>query len=331
MILLGNKNFYKANLHCHTTNSDGTLTPNRIKEEYKKRGYSVVAFTDHEHIIDNSYLSDEEFLAINGCEIAIKEFPKESTLKNYNMKVVHLNFYAKTPQNTVTPCYNSVYDHFLNDDIVGLVKKDGEFKREFSEKGINKIIKTANEKGFLVSFNHPSWSLASEADFIGFKNLFAIEIYNYSSTIEGFSDDEKAFDRMINIGENVFCVACDDNHNRFSLNGAYNDSFGAWVNISAESLNYESIISALERGEFYASTGPSIKFLERKGREITIETSPAKKISLITRGRRTESVLAEENEYLTCVKLSLKDTDGYFRIKVTDEKGKCAYTNKFDI
>jgi hypothetical protein len=37
-----------------------------------------VAFTDHEHVIDNSHLTDENFLAINGCEVAIKEFEKQA-------------------------------------------------------------------------------------------------------------------------------------------------------------------------------------------------------------------------------------------------------------
>ena len=44
--------FYKANLHCHTVLSDGRWTKEQVKEEYRKRGYSVVAFTDDNH---NSY------------------------------------------------------------------------------------------------------------------------------------------------------------------------------------------------------------------------------------------------------------------------------------
>ena len=75
-ILLDEKKGYlKANMHCHTTCSDGRLTPEEIKEEYKKMGYSVVAFTDHEHVIDQSHLTDDSFLAITGCEVAIKEIP----------------------------------------------------------------------------------------------------------------------------------------------------------------------------------------------------------------------------------------------------------------
>ena len=31
--------FYKANLHCHTTVSDGCLTPEEVKAAYKEKGY----------------------------------------------------------------------------------------------------------------------------------------------------------------------------------------------------------------------------------------------------------------------------------------------------
>ena len=36
--------WYRANLHCHTTVSDGHWSPERIKEEYIRAGYSIVAF-----------------------------------------------------------------------------------------------------------------------------------------------------------------------------------------------------------------------------------------------------------------------------------------------
>ena len=54
-------NFYKANLHCHTTLSDGRLTPEEVKEFYKNRGYSIVAYTDHDILIPHDDLNDENF------------------------------------------------------------------------------------------------------------------------------------------------------------------------------------------------------------------------------------------------------------------------------
>lgn len=38
---------YKANLHTHTTNSDGHLTPDAVVDRYHQLGYRILALTDH--------------------------------------------------------------------------------------------------------------------------------------------------------------------------------------------------------------------------------------------------------------------------------------------
>ena len=65
---------YKANLHCHTTLSDGRLTPQQVKAHYLEHGYSVVAFTDHNVLIDHSDLNDSRFLALTGIEVDTDSF-----------------------------------------------------------------------------------------------------------------------------------------------------------------------------------------------------------------------------------------------------------------
>ena len=37
----------KANLHTHTTNSDGTFSPSEVIGFYADAGYDVLAFPDH--------------------------------------------------------------------------------------------------------------------------------------------------------------------------------------------------------------------------------------------------------------------------------------------
>ena len=64
-------NFYKANLHCHTNCSDGKLSPKEVKELYKANGYSVVAYTDHNIMVDHSDLDDDGFLALSGYEFNV--------------------------------------------------------------------------------------------------------------------------------------------------------------------------------------------------------------------------------------------------------------------
>ena len=65
--------FYKANLHCHTNVSDGRLTPKEIKNIFKAKGYSVVAFTDHDVMIPHPELADKDFLPLNGYEMEVSE------------------------------------------------------------------------------------------------------------------------------------------------------------------------------------------------------------------------------------------------------------------
>ena len=71
--LLGEGNFYKASLHTHTTISDGRIEPEQVKKMYKDKGYSIVAFTDHEVLVSHRELSDDNFLALTAYEIGINE------------------------------------------------------------------------------------------------------------------------------------------------------------------------------------------------------------------------------------------------------------------
>ena len=61
--------FFKANLHSHSTFSDGALTPAEMKAVYQAQGYSIVAYTDHDLMFHHRELNDNSFLALSGFEI----------------------------------------------------------------------------------------------------------------------------------------------------------------------------------------------------------------------------------------------------------------------
>ncbi len=325
ILLSEDKNFYKANMHCHSTKSDGEMTVEELKEHYKANGYSVIAFTDHEHLIDNSHLNDENFLAITACELAIKEFKNLSTLKKTDMKVCHLNLYAKNPSNTDTPCYNSQYDHYKDNVEEGsIVHTCGEYEREYSAEGINDIIEKANAGGFLVSYNHPRWSLENAADYLGYKGLWGVEIYNHSCAINGYYEyDINAYDDFLRSGQKIACVAGDDNH-------SYADTCGGYTVINAESLKYKDIINALENHNFYTSFGPVIKslYIEDNVAHITYEKGEYAVIS--TKGRRVEKQPAKNPEGENTAHFKIfPNEDVYVRFDVADKFGRrantCAY------
>ena len=124
-------------------------------------------------------------------------------------------------------------------------------------------------------------------------------------------------------------MATDDNHNRYLFDDPQNDSFGGFVMIKAKELTYGAVIEALEKGEFYASTGPLIEALYLENDKICIDVEGAKRISLTTDNRHTQVRTAGEGEVLTHAEFDTQHINAYFRIEVTDSQGKRAYTNAY--
>ena len=60
--------WYRANLHTHTTASDGDVPPAEAAELYRKAGYHVLALTDHNRTNDVSDMSRKNFLVVSGIE-----------------------------------------------------------------------------------------------------------------------------------------------------------------------------------------------------------------------------------------------------------------------
>ena len=89
--------FYKANLHSHSTVSDGTLSPAEMKALYKSRGYSVLACTDHELLVPHHDLTDEDFLMLTGFELGFDEGWRSNFL---HARVCDLCMIALDPENT---------------------------------------------------------------------------------------------------------------------------------------------------------------------------------------------------------------------------------------
>ena len=103
---------------------------------------------------------------------------------------------------------------------------------------------------------------------------------------------------------------------------------GTSEKVNAECLDYNTIMNALQKGEFYCSTGPEIYSLVRKGNTVTIKTSPAKRIALSTQGRRCDVLWGDG---ITEATFELQPTDGYFRITVDDFSGNHAHSQAYEV
>ena len=297
--------FYKANMHCHSTCSDGKWTVETLKEEYMKRGYSVVAFSDHDRCISHNELSGADFLALTAYEADVSDWAvKDSRFR----RCYHFNCFAKSPEadgREVTPV------------------------PEYRDMAaVNDFVARLNEAGFLVCYNHPNWSQQTLDDYGGLKGLFGCEVYNHSAMLDGIdADQEQPYDALLRRGNRLFCLSADDNHDHFPPEHPLNDSFGGFIMIKAPALSYGAIMTALERGEFYASMGPEIYSLYVEDMQLHVECSGVRSIHMTTAGRRAAVARAETGKTLTSASFEIDPTDGYVRLQLTDREGLRANTN----
>ena len=325
--------YFKAALHIHTTVSDGKLTPEETKAAYKARGFQIVAFTDHEVCVAHPELKDKDFLPLTSYELSFN--PKGNShfcLK----KTYHLCFIAKDPENRW-----QVYDP---DVIIGNSGKyadqvvcDSFESRDYSLDQVNDTIARANEQGFLVAYNHPAWSLQGYEDYSGLKGLWAMEVYNNECNRLGFDDNNsQIYQELLKLGNRLFPLATDDFHNLRNEQSIG----GGWVMVGAHALEYGSVIQALERGDFYASTGPVIHSLTLDGTVLKIHCSPAQRIIVFTQNRHAaefmhcDGTTIEQAEidlasWLAFWKENHREDEAFIRVIVTGPNGHKAYTRAY--
>lgn len=296
--------FYKANLHCHSTLSDGRYTPEQLKALYLQHGYQIIAFSDHNRLVPHPELKEEGFLPLNAVEIDIS---REGDPKG-GRRTYHLNFYAR----------EETRSEFVP------------FCREYKVQFINELIARANEAGFLVQYNHPRWSLQDARDYLPLEGLWGFEVFNTGCEVEmlnGWGDEE--FVQMLRAGRRLAPVATDDNHNRFGEEDPCCDSFGGFTMIKAPELTYDAIWSALEKKDCYASNGPLIRQLYIENGMVYLETSPAAVLMMRTETRHTE-IRRAFGETLTQAAFPLDRNPEYIRFEVADARGRKAMTRAYE-
>ena len=303
-------NFYKGNLHSHTINSDGKLTPLESTELYKSEGYDFISFTDHDVYTDYSNeLNDEDFIIIPGVEasaLLLKEGLDRPLKVHHFLGLLKSTTSLKHMEKLNVPVYYDSWDGLsvaqeLNDFLVS--------------------------KGLLTVYNHPSWSRVTQQEYIGLNNINGIEIYNFGTEIEsGTGFDISGYDAACRSGKYLNCFATDDNHNHL-----LEDSCGGWICVKANALTCESIMEAIEAGSFYSSSGPVIYDWGIKDGVVYIETSDAHMVHFISGDLvnygKTELAGYNITDVNNHWQFKLDPLAKYVRCEVVDIYGRKAWTN----
>ncbi len=308
-------NWYKGNLHCHSTRSDGSLEPEVVARMYREKGYSFLAFSEHEIYTHRTDLETPGFLIIPAIERSVKLKDADQTDSRCHLQGIWSGRGCVSISGTTVP--------------VPLWT---------GPETVQAVIDELERDGYFVTFNHPAWSRNDFRDLEQANGYTAVEVYNHSCEEESHTGHTELFwDHMLRHGRKLWGIATDDNHNE-KLHGKEIrdwDSFGGWVMVNADELSYRAVGEALQSGKFYSSTGPRIyEYGVRDAtdsggsfREVHIECSPAERIFFPAHPGRGSSRRNPDGGTLESATYRLTGREAYVRAVVVDEVGKMAWTN----
>ena len=328
VLISAEKKQYKANLHSHSTMSDGALTPSELKDMYKSYGYDILAVTDHCHPYSHQELTEPDFLMLTGYEVYIRE--SGGPFDPFKPEV-HLNLFARDPMNETLICPDSRYVKYIPEQRLAKMKKAGEPEcREYSREYINRFIKTAVDNGYLVAYNHPFWSMESEADVLALENLHSLELRNTGSyNANRLECGEMLYDAMLRRGMRLGVHAGDDNHNRYPEGHIWFDSFGWYTVVLADGLTYADVFAAIERRDTYVSNGPAVKALYVEDGRVIVECSPAEAAYLYCGSKEPGAKRMPKGQTAERFEFKLDNRMKYIRVSVYDAEGRAANTRGF--
>ncbi len=311
------KKRYKGNLHSHTTNSDGHLTPKEAVKLFKLHGYNFLCFSEHDRYTDmREQFDTEDFIILPGLEAsAVLLNNKEDGCP---VKVHHMNGILGTK------CMQDrAVQHF----------QDGEYLTPQvafeSWDGVaigQKVSDVLGGHGCLVTYNHPVWSRVTSREFFDIDGIFALEIYNYNTVNESNTGaDTTYWDLLLRSGRQIYAFASDDNHNA----GIFDDACGGWIVVNADELTHELIIQSLLQGDYYSSSGPEIYAWGVKDDTVWVECSSCERVNFIAGGfiNAGATVIAATRDGLKKAEYYLRGDESYVRVECIDYAGKTAWTN----
>lgn len=320
---------YRANLHSHSNLSDGRLTPEELVRAYREAGYSILAITDHEASYDHTALSAPDFLLLTGYEAYIRPSP-ECRLDWYGPEV-HLNLLAKDPHNTTLIGFDPKFCKYMPPETAARRRKAGDLgQRRYDRAYIQSFIGAARENGYLVTYNHPVWSMEAQEDILAYAGCFSLEVFNTGSMlISGQEHNMALYDRMLRMGRRLYVHGADDNHNQSPFGTPLCDSFSAWTMVLAGELTYPAVIRALEQGRFYASTGPTVTCLRFEGSRVHLECSGALRVIMHMTPKLAVNVCNPDGSPVYQADFRIPDAAPYVYFSVLTAEGRQACTRAF--
>lgn len=296
-------NFYKGNLHTHSTISDGELTPEQLKALYRSHGYSFLAITDHNTYFARTDMNEPDFLVVPGIEVDCTCAPRNSI--DHVVGIGH-------PDRTRL-AHGQKVTHLLRSSAQALV--------DF-------LVENGNE----AIYAHPFWSYKDIGELLSLRGHLGMEIINYSCEQEwkaGIS--EFYYEHAWNAGHNLFCFGSDDAH------GHVPDFCGGYITVKCSELSYDALFAALRAGSFTASyarcgeEAPTITDFVVEDGVARLTCSPCAHVCLNVDRCHYHPTFAQDGAPVTCAEYVLPEGATSVKAICVDEKRNITWSQPISL
>jgi hypothetical protein len=291
----------KGNTHTHTLNSDGDSTPDDVVRWYREHGYDFLVLTDHNFLTSVDGLNalhgaDDRFLVVKGEEVTDR----------FGDKPLHVN--GLNVDRRVAPQGGTSVADVLQRNVTEIRAAHG-----------------------VPHINHPNfrWAITPE-DLQQVRDARLLEIFNGHPEVNnlgggGVPGLEEIWDALLSNGFLQYGIAVDDAHT-FKAPGNPNAAGPGrgWVMVKSSALESGALMAALERGDFYASTGVELADYQASPRRIEVKVKPTAfskyRIQFIGKGGRVLQEVPEPS-----ASYDLRGDEGYVRARVLESNGRIAW------
>jgi hypothetical protein len=298
--------WWKGNLHTHSLWSDGDDYPEMVVDWYKTHGYDFLAISDHNVLHQGAFC----VIATNGTsgraalpkylrrfgsnwveqiECEGKPAVRLKTLEEYRKLFEAPGRFLLIQAEEITDKFGRWPIHLIASNVREHIKpRHGLGIIETMQNNLDAVQEQRKRTGtpMIVHIAHPNfgWGITAE-DMIQLRGDRFFELYNGHAHVYNDGDAQHAStERMWDIINThriaerralpLLGLGVDDSHHYRVFTPSNSNSGRGWVMVRATELKASSIISALEAGNFYASSGVTLADVVWKEKKLTVRVEP---------------------------------------------------------
>lgn len=305
--------WYRGNLHTHSLWSDGDDYPEMIAAWYREHGYDFVAMTDHDVI-----QSEERWTTVPASGPANEAYRKYRErfgtswveerrlgdtvqvrlrrLEEYRGRVEEPGTFLLVRGEEITQYVGGKGAHVNAFGIAEVIPpQTGETVPAIVRKNLELVAAQRKTVGspMIAQLNHPNflWSVTAE-ELAALSEVRFFEVYNGHPLVYNEGDrlhagTERIWDialtrRLTAGGPVVYGNATDDAHDYHAFGQEHRNPGRGWVMVRSAQLTASALLDAMERGDFYSSTGVTLADVRRDRGGITIAIRPEAGVTYTT-------------------------------------------------